>query len=1277
MTDIIGTLIYKITGDTSSLDTKLSKSKKQIVNTGTSIEKLGKQIKTVSTTVISGVLVKSLIEASSRAQELENKFNTVFNGLETETNRFVENYTNATSRGKIATKEFLATQQDLRTGYGDNVKSAALYSQAIVGITNDLASFSNVPIADAMNAMQSGMAFQFEALRRLGVNLSVATIEQGSYAKSINKTWLEMTNLEKQEAVLSGVVSQSSNALHQNIDLWTDYNYKLGDAALTADSFANSSQGMLQSLEDTKAEIGNNLIPLATDISNTVLTLSRGFNKLPDSFQLATTAAGVFGIALKALSTGPVGIAIGAAGALTVLLSNIKSSNERLTESTTTLNEQSNNYSNIVNKLSGDTSNLTKDEKALLEVRRDLAKAQIDGAMQELATSYDKQSEKVEKYTNKLNWAKGEYEAFKLAKDEGIDAVNNKINSLLSSDNLETEERAMLSRLQSIASDVSMNLYEINDTTFDKFYSDLAEKYEDRMDKLAKMENPMQSSINEIAEAVANDIIDISKYENTNKDLYDAINEVVESLKSQNEAQENVNTSTQEAIQIQSDYKDKIFENIAAEQEEKNNFQNAAALKKVILGNEKEAAIRKLAQDYEILDKEEDINKISISNLRKRIDENVIAKNELHNLDIYFNQEKEKIDQESLEKEQELIDEKKEAEDELEKNRTENDEEYAARLKEQNTLLEENKATELESSGKFEESYEIRKKLLNDELFLEKESLNKKIEEGSATNQALLDLEEYYNQKQASLLEEKNKNIEKAETEKLEKAKAKEEQLEKKREENSQKYIERLRAQNIVIDENTATELENSGKFEEAYDIRKSLLDDELALEIEELNKKIKANEASKDDLITLEETYSKKQYSLLTETNRKIEEANKEKNEKLEKENQEKAEKEKKIEEKLAESRKENSKKYLDLVEKQAIAIKEASADELENMGHIEEAYKIRKQLIFDEYTKEKEILLKKIEANKATQEDLTNLDKYYTQKQVDLYEEKNEKINENEENLNKELKEKRDKALKEAINSFNTYVNEFSSMVSAVSSYLDVLNQNQIDNLEKEKNKKLESLGLSEESEKEALQREYNEAIKNGDAKLAQEKLRALEKLKIEEEYDQKKKEIEIQQAKRNKKLKKYEAEISTLQAVIGFLANPGDWAGLALSAMAAATGAAQVAAIEATPLPSYDVGSFNITEDQIANIHQGEIIVPASMSESIRKGDAFLGSTNNSNQVSITIINNTGAKVETEESKNGNIKEYKIMIGKVINTQIKEGRYDTALSSRYDIRRRGFNA
>lgn len=214
----------------------------------------------------------ALLQAASGASELQNKFDVVFSGISRSTQDWVDNYSAAVARGAEDTKEFLTTVQDIRTGFGDSTKGAAQFSQAVVGVTNDLSSFSNVPFEEASAAIQSGLSGQFTALRRLGVGLNVNIINHGAYAKSINKTWLTMSNLEKQEAILTGILKQSKNAIGQNIEAWQDYDFTLGDAAKTSKSFANQQQLAGGLIEDVAGIIGGAFLPAA----NAVLT---SFNK--------------------------------------------------------------------------------------------------------------------------------------------------------------------------------------------------------------------------------------------------------------------------------------------------------------------------------------------------------------------------------------------------------------------------------------------------------------------------------------------------------------------------------------------------------------------------------------------------------------------------------------------------------------------------------------------------------------------------------------------------------------------------------------------------------------------------------------------------------------------------------------------------------------------------------------------------------------------------------------------------------------------------------------
>jgi hypothetical protein len=263
-------LVVEIDADDTGLQKGFKNSEKGIGKLGKNLIKLGG--------VIAGVFAgKAILDFSSHltdvasdAEELNNKFGVVFNGVSQSVDIWIENYTDATSRGIQATKEYLASVQDIRTGYNDTIEGAAEFSKVIIGVTNDLSSFSNVDFERASAAIQSGLAGQFDALKSLGIGVNVAIIDQSDYADSINKTWLEMNNLEKQEAILTQIIAQSTNAVGQTVDRWQDYNFELGDAAKTSSGLANVQKLLTQSLTDSAAKIGNVFLPAATEMTTSL-----------------------------------------------------------------------------------------------------------------------------------------------------------------------------------------------------------------------------------------------------------------------------------------------------------------------------------------------------------------------------------------------------------------------------------------------------------------------------------------------------------------------------------------------------------------------------------------------------------------------------------------------------------------------------------------------------------------------------------------------------------------------------------------------------------------------------------------------------------------------------------------------------------------------------------------------------------------------------------------------------------------------------------------------
>lgn len=76
---------------------------------------------------------------------------------------------------------------------------------------------------------------------------------------------------------------------------------------------------------------------------------------------------------------------------------------------------------------------------------------------------------------------------------------------------------------------------------------------------------------------------------------------------------------------------------------------------------------------------------------------------------------------------------------------------------------------------------------------------------------------------------------------------------------------------------------------------------------------------------------------------------------------------------------------------------------------------------------------------------------------------------------------------------------------------------------------------------------------------------------------QLDRKKAELMKEQSEREKKAAYFNAAISTAAAIIGFMADPGGYVGIALAALATITGALQIAAINSEPVPAYKYGGY----------------------------------------------------------------------------------------------------
>ena len=1115
MDQIIGNLIYKITGDTAALDKGLDISSKKINTTADSLNRLAAVAKRSFAAIATTRLIGALTSSASGVEELDAKFDTVFGDIAAASDSWARRYAQATSRGVTATKEMLASLQDVQTGYNDTTEHAARFSEATVGVANDLASFTNAQVADVMDAIEASYNGMFRAMRTYGVSLTEEIINQQEYAKQLGKTYDSMTILEKREAVLSGIVTQSRNALHQNIQTWQQYDWTLGDAARTSDNFANTSQGFKQTLVDFRAELGAAFLPAVGGLLQDLTGVMKAFNGLPDPIQAATSATLAFAAALKVLGANPINIALSGIVALTVAVTSHKSASDKLAQSTRSLSAASSEYAGIMKKLQGDTGDMTQAQRDLLEVQRQIAANKAKDALNTLTESYKKTSQEIASSTRKLNLEKAEQEAarFMLSiSNLPLDELEAKLQNYI--DETQGSTDTYLSHLNEMLVDYR-NSWNGNADTLTEDMTKASKRVADEEKTLLEKQETLQESLMQVASAANNGTIDISWLETSLPVLYKMIMDVADGMKTVKNNDPSKTFST--AYYASTQWTQALTQQRAAWLQAKGMYQEADQLLLGLSRTEQEEAIRKLATDAKLLHEGEDVNKLSIDVLRERI-----------------------------------------------KNHKQAGDELAA-------------------------------------------------------------MDDYYAMQRASILEGDLQTQKDA----------------------SKEITATLRTQNEAFMQAEAQRLESHGDYQAWADKQIEILHSQRDAEIALLQERIGKKEASAKDLEALERYYANEEIRI-----------NKEKDDKIFEHQAE-----------LIEAQAASEKEVNDLLWQQQKTALEASASELESNGQFEAAYLTRITLLEKERDTAIDAMLLKVRQGKATEADLLGLRQYYAQEEEKLEREKDDKIAAHAK-----------KMLKERMDAMKAFASELKSAVTDLAGALNDLYSAQTDAavsaIERQTQAQEEALGIAEQSTAEKLQQEYEEAVKAGDMELAQEKQRDLQRQQIENEADERKRKLQREQAKRDKELSVFQTILNTTAAVVKFLADPGGYPGIALSAMAAATGAIQVAAIQAQPLPSYDVGAEKILQDQLAVVHKGETILPEPMAKAVRNGDAVYGQAGAS--VTVEINNYTGAKVTTDEQEDPEgARKLMITIGKAVSSGISNGTYDQALASRYGLARRGINA
>ena len=229
----------------SQSEKKAEGSIKGLKNLATKL--LGSIAVVFSVTKISGFL-KDCSEVASNVQEMQNKFDVVFQGMTEEVEEWADSFAKSIGRNKNDIKGYLADNQNMFVGMGMTRDQAAGLSQDLVAAALDLASFNNLQEDQAINAMSKAIMGESESAKTLGAVLNDNTRAMAMQQMGLSGTFQALDEATKMQVNYTAIMMQSHDAI--------------GDCARSLDSYKGRQIQLNSAIAELKEFIGGQLLPV-------------------------------------------------------------------------------------------------------------------------------------------------------------------------------------------------------------------------------------------------------------------------------------------------------------------------------------------------------------------------------------------------------------------------------------------------------------------------------------------------------------------------------------------------------------------------------------------------------------------------------------------------------------------------------------------------------------------------------------------------------------------------------------------------------------------------------------------------------------------------------------------------------------------------------------------------------------------------------------------------------------------------------------------------------
>lgn len=207
------------------------------------------------------------VKAAAQAEESNSKFKAVMKELTGAADAWAGSFAESVKRNKTEVKGWMSTLQDTFVPLGFTRTKALDLAKSLTTLTVDLASFNDKAEPDVLADLQSAIVGNHETMRKYGVILTEAGVQQEAVRLGLAKSTKEVTNAAKVQARYSLIMQGTTDAQ--------------GDAVKTAGSFTNRMKGLKAAVSDARIAVGAALIE-STDMADIVEKLTGAVKRLAE-----------------------------------------------------------------------------------------------------------------------------------------------------------------------------------------------------------------------------------------------------------------------------------------------------------------------------------------------------------------------------------------------------------------------------------------------------------------------------------------------------------------------------------------------------------------------------------------------------------------------------------------------------------------------------------------------------------------------------------------------------------------------------------------------------------------------------------------------------------------------------------------------------------------------------------------------------------------------------------------------------------------------------------